>query len=63
MYAAIWYSLPGPWPIKLLLVLAFIGVVLFACVAWVFPWVDQLISPAPEDVTVGMAQVAAAFTR
>lgn len=55
MYGAIWHVLPGPWPVKLLFVLAFIAVVLFACVAWVFPWIDQLISPEPEDVTVGMA--------
>ena len=42
MYGALWRVLPGPWWLRLLLLLAL--------VEWVFPLVNELI-PAP-DVTV-----------
>lgn len=56
MYGAFWNALPGPWPVKLLILLVVIAAILVALVAWVFPWIDGIISPAP-DVTVGMAQL------
>lgn len=53
MYALLWHALPGPWWVRLLLLLVLVAAVLTALVIWVFPVVDALI--APEDVTVGHA--------
>ena len=44
MYAALWRVLPGPWWVRVLIL-----IVLAACVFYVFPWVDTLVAP---DVTV-----------
>jgi hypothetical protein len=50
MYAALWHVLPGPWWVRVLLLLLVTAVVLAALVTWVFPWVNELV--APTDVTV-----------
>lgn len=50
MYSALWRLLPGPWWVRLLLVLVLVAAVLAALVEWVFPYVNELL-PAP-DVTV-----------
>ena len=50
MYAALWRVLPGPWWVRVLILLVALAAVLSALVLWVFPWVDQFI--APQDVTV-----------
>lgn len=50
MYAALWRALPGPVIVKLLLLLVLIATVLFACVEWVFPWLNTFVNTA--DVTV-----------
>ena len=50
MYAALWRVLPGPWWVRLLLVLLLVALVLTALVLWVFPVVNELV--APTDVTV-----------
>ena len=50
MYAALWHVLPGPWWVRLLLVLLLLAVVLAALVTWVFPFVNEIV--APTDVTV-----------
>lgn len=52
MYAALWRALPGPLWLRIVLALVLIAAVLAACVLWVFPWVDQLITPE-QEVTVG----------
>ena len=44
MYGALWRILPGPWFVRLLIVLVLVAAVSAALVFWVFPWVDQLIS-------------------
>ncbi len=54
MYAALWRVLPGPWWIRLIIVLVLLAAVLAALVLWVFPWVDQFV--APTDSTVGPGQ-------
>jgi len=51
MYGALWSVLPGPWFIRVIILVVIAAVVLFALVEWVFPFVDGLI-PQP-DVTVG----------
>jgi len=50
MYAALWRVLPGPWWVRVLILLVAVTAILAALVLWVFPWVDQLV--APEDVVV-----------
>ncbi|MBX3087763.1 MAG: hypothetical protein KF742_04705 [Cryobacterium sp.] len=50
LYAALWRVLPGPWWVKLLILLVLITALLFCLVEWIFPWVNTLL-PLP-DVTV-----------
>ena len=50
MYGALWRVLPGPWWVRLLILLIAAAVILTALVFWVFPVVDQMV--APQDVTV-----------
>jgi hypothetical protein len=50
MYAALWRVLPGPWWVRLLILLIAAVAILTALVYWVFPVLDQLV--APQDVTV-----------
>ena len=51
MYAALWRVLPGPWWVRMLIVLLLALAVLAGLVFWVFPWVDNFITP--QEVTVG----------
>ncbi|WP_166869589.1 MULTISPECIES: hypothetical protein [unclassified Salinibacterium] len=50
MYAALWRVLPGPWWVRVMLLIVLAAAVLAALVFWVFPWVDQLLSS--QEVTV-----------
>jgi hypothetical protein len=50
MYAALWRVLPGPWWVRVLILLVAAAALLTALVLWVFPWVDTLV--APSDVVV-----------
>jgi hypothetical protein len=50
MYAALWRVLPGPWWVRVLILLIVVAAILVACVLWVFPYIDQFV--APSDVTV-----------
>lgn len=58
MYGALWRGIPGPWPVKLLVMLLLIAAVLYAMVTWVFPWVDETFLKTDDDITVGMQLVA-----
>ncbi|WP_165841654.1 hypothetical protein [Corynebacterium heidelbergense] len=40
MYAWIWRRIPGPLPVRLLVVLAFLVAVFFLLMEVVFPWVS-----------------------
>jgi hypothetical protein len=51
MYAALWRILPGPIWVRILIVVVLLAAVLFALSTWVFPWIDDLTTPA-QDVTV-----------
>jgi len=53
MYGALWRVLPGPWWVRVIILVVLAAAVLAALVFWVFPWVGQLI--APQDVTVETA--------
>jgi hypothetical protein len=50
MYGALWRVLPGPWWVRLLILLIAAAAILTALVFWVFPVIDQMV--APQDVTV-----------
>jgi predicted membrane protein len=50
MYAALWRVLPGPWWVRVLILVVALAVILYALVFWVFPWVQGFV--APQDVTV-----------
>ena len=50
MYAAFWRLLPGPWWVRLLIVLALVSAVLYALFFYVFPWVSPLITPGEVDL-------------
>ncbi|WP_022881884.1 hypothetical protein [Gryllotalpicola ginsengisoli] len=52
MYGALWRVLPGPWWVRVLILLVLLVLVLWALVTWVFPWVDSLLN-ANEQGTVG----------
>ncbi|WP_419817959.1 hypothetical protein [Glaciibacter flavus] len=51
MYAALWRVLPGPIWLRIVFVLVLVAAVLFAVSTWVFPWIDQIITP--QEATVG----------
>lgn len=51
MYAALWRVLPGPWLVKLVLVLALVAAVLYGLFFSAFPFVSQFVNP--QEVTVG----------
>jgi hypothetical protein len=50
MYAALWRVLPGPWWVRVIILLVAVAAILTGLVFWVFPVVGDLI--APQDVTV-----------
>ena len=50
MYATLWYVLPGPWWVRVLILLVLLTAVMTALVIWVFPIIDGFV--APQDVTV-----------
>jgi len=52
MYAALWRVLPGPWWVRLLIVLVLLAAVLFVLFEWVFPWIDGMLSHDDQG-TVG----------
>jgi hypothetical protein len=44
MYAALWRALPGPWWLRLIIVLVLLAAVLFVLFEWVFPWIDGIMN-------------------
>ena len=50
MYAALFRALPGPRPLKVLLMTALLAAAVVALFLWVFPWVESLLPSA--DLTV-----------
>ncbi len=51
MYAALWHALPGPWWVRVIILIVLIVAVLYGLFFYVFPWVSSLVNP--QDVTVG----------
>ncbi|GAA1997923.1 hypothetical protein [Microbacterium ulmi] len=56
MYAALWHILPGPWWIRVLILIVALAVVLYALVFWVFPWVSTFVNP--QEVTVALPSLS-----
>jgi len=50
MYAALWHVLPGPWWLRLFILLVLIAAALYGLVFYAFPWVSQFVNP--QEVTV-----------
>jgi len=50
MYGALWRVLPGPWWVRLLIVLILVAAVLYGLFFYVFPWVGPFLNP--QEVTV-----------
>ncbi|HEU5224072.1 MAG TPA: hypothetical protein VFU07_10410 [Candidatus Lumbricidophila sp.] len=47
MYGALWRVLPGPWWVKVALLIVLAAAVVAALFTWVYPWVDTLF-PEPS---------------
>ncbi|GAA3752665.1 hypothetical protein GCM10022240_02140 [Microbacterium kribbense] len=45
MYAALWRILPGPWWVRVLMLLVLLAAVLYGLFFFVYPWVSALIDP------------------
>lgn len=50
MYGALWRLLPGPWWVRLLILLILAAAVLYALFFFVFPWISEIVNP--QQVTV-----------
>lgn len=51
MYAALWHVLPGPWWVRLLILIVLVAAILYGLAFHVFPWVSAIVNP--QEVTVG----------
>ncbi len=52
MYAGLWRILPGPWWVRVLILLVLIAAVLYGLLFYVFPWVSQFVNPQEVTVTL-----------
>lgn len=52
MYAALWRTLPGPWWVRMLILLVAAATVLYGLFWWVFPCGSPLISPGDVGIIV-----------
>lgn len=50
MYAALWRVLPGPWWLKLFIVLVVVAAILYGLFFYVFPWVSLQLDPGEIGV-------------
>ena len=50
MYAALWRLLPGPWWLRVLILVIVIAAVLYGLFWYGFPWVSPIIAPGEVDV-------------
>lgn len=51
MYAALWRVLPGPWWVRVLILLVAAAAILTVLVFFVFPAVNELVAPQEATVT------------
>lgn len=50
MYAALWHALPGPWWVRVLILLALLAIVVYALLFFVFPWISELTTPVESTI-------------
>jgi hypothetical protein len=50
MYAALWRVLPGPWWLRVLILLVLAAAVIYGLFFYVFPLISQIVNP--QEVTV-----------
>ncbi|WP_374312346.1 hypothetical protein [Microbacterium sp.] len=50
MYAALWRVLPGPWWVRVLILLVLAAAVLYGLIFYVFPWASEIINPLDGTV-------------
>jgi hypothetical protein len=50
MYAALWRVLPGPWWVRVLILVVLLAAVLYGLYFYAFPWVSEMVNP--QVVTV-----------
>ena len=50
MYAALWRVLPGPWWLRVVILLVLLIAILYGLVFYAFPWISELVNP--QEVTV-----------
>lgn len=48
MYAALWRILPGPWLVRVLILLVALAAIVYALCFHVYPWVMHTFFPTPE---------------
>ncbi|MFC8680812.1 hypothetical protein ACFT30_04770 [Microbacterium ureisolvens] len=62
MYAALWRVLPGPWWVRVLILLVLVAAVLYGLVFYAFPWVSQFVNPQEVTVTLPLAPTGPALS-
>ena len=50
MYGALWRVLPGPWWLRVIILVVLAAALVYALIFWVFPLINSLIPTS--DVTV-----------
>ncbi|WP_442574327.1 hypothetical protein ACSBPH_10730 [Microbacterium sp. F51-2R] len=50
MYAALWRILPGPWWVRVLILVILAAAVLYGLFFYAFPWISEIVNP--QEVTV-----------
>lgn len=50
MYASLWRILPGPWWVRLFIVLVVVAAIVYGLFFYAFPWFSAQI--IPQEVTV-----------
>jgi hypothetical protein len=55
MYGALWRVLPGPWWVRVLILLVLVAAVLYGLLFFAFPWVSQFVNPQEVTVTLPVA--------
>lgn len=52
MYGPLWRVLPGPWWLKVFILLILAAAAIYALMFWVFPWISPYIVPVDEVILV-----------
>ena len=55
MYAGLWRILPGPWWVRVVILVVLIAAALYGLLFYVFPWVSQFVNPQEVTVTLPAA--------